>query len=69
MLAAPPPREKPLTCFQIVCPELDNVIANLELMPLRRNESKKDKVESRQLQTAEQLYRAGWQWLAEGAVI
>jgi hypothetical protein len=44
-----------------MCPELDNVIATLESMLLRRHESKKDKMESRQPQTAEQLYRAGWQ--------
>lgn len=42
-----------------VCPELDNVIANLELMPLRRNSSKRDKVETRQVQQAQALHRAG----------
>jgi hypothetical protein len=41
------------------CPELDNVIANLELMPLRANESKNAKVGPRQLQKAEELHRAG----------
>lgn len=42
-----------------VCPQLDKVIANLELMPLRMNQSKNDKVGDRQLQTAEELHRAG----------
>ena len=42
-----------------VCPELDNVIANLELMPLRANQSKNAKVGSRQLQKAQELHRAG----------
>jgi hypothetical protein len=42
-----------------VCPELDNVIANLELMPLRANESKNAKVGSRQQQKATDLHRGG----------
>lgn len=42
-----------------VCPELDNVIANLELMPMRRNASKNDRVEARQVQKAQALSRAG----------
>jgi hypothetical protein len=42
-----------------VCPELDHVIANLELMPLRLNESKNDKVGARQLQKAAEFDRAG----------
>jgi hypothetical protein len=42
-----------------VCPELDNVLANLELMPMRRNSSKRDKVEARQVQKAEELHLAG----------
>lgn len=42
-----------------VCPELGNVIANLEEMPLRLNESKNDKVGTRQLQKAEAFHRAG----------
>lgn len=42
-----------------VSPELDNVIANLELMPLRANSKKKDGVGSRQVQKAEELHRAG----------
>jgi hypothetical protein len=42
-----------------VCPELDNVIANLELMPLRMNESKNDKIGARQLDLAGKLYSAG----------
>jgi len=42
-----------------VVPELDNVIANLELMPLRVNESKNAKVGERQLALAEKLHAAG----------
>ena len=42
-----------------VVPELDNVIANLELMPLRMNESKNAKVGERQLALAEKLRAAG----------
>jgi hypothetical protein len=38
-----------------VVPELDNVIANLELMPLRMNESKNDKVGARQLALGKEL--------------
>ena len=42
-----------------VVPELDNVIANLELMPLRMNESKNSHVGERQLSLAEKLHAAG----------
>jgi hypothetical protein len=42
-----------------VVPELDNVIANLELMPLRINESKNDKIGDRQRDLAKKFYRAG----------
>ncbi len=42
-----------------VCPELDNVIANLELMPLRMNESKNAKVGERQLSLAKTFRAAG----------
>jgi len=42
-----------------VCPELDNVIANLELMPLRMNESKNAKVGERQLSLAKKFRAAG----------
>ena len=42
-----------------VCPDLDNVIANLELMPLRMNESKHDKIGDRQLDLAKKLHAAG----------
>jgi hypothetical protein len=38
---------------------LDNVIANLELMPLRMNESKNAKIEDRQLSHAQKPYQAG----------
>lgn len=42
-----------------VCPELDNVIANLELMPLRMNESKNARVGERQLSLAKKFRAAG----------
>ena len=42
-----------------VAPELDNVIANLELMPLRANERKNDKVFKRQRQLAATFHQAG----------
>jgi hypothetical protein len=42
-----------------VCPELDNVIANLELMPLRMNESKNDKIGDRQRDMAKKFHQAG----------
>jgi hypothetical protein len=42
-----------------VAPELDNVIANLELLPLRVNEAKNDKVGARQLDLARKLQKAG----------
>ena len=42
-----------------VTPELDNVIANLELMPLRMNEEKNAKIGDRQRDLAKKFYRAG----------
>jgi hypothetical protein len=42
-----------------VAPELDNVIANLELLPLKLNEGKNDKVGARQLDLARKLKKAG----------
>jgi hypothetical protein len=42
-----------------VVPELDNVIANLELMPLRANEGKNAKVGTRQLDLGRKLRKAG----------
>jgi len=42
-----------------VVSELDNVIANLELRPLRMNESENARVGERQLALAEQLHAAG----------
>jgi len=42
-----------------VCPELDNVIANLELMPRRMNESKNDRVGARQVDLARKFNTAG----------
>jgi hypothetical protein len=42
-----------------VCPELDNVIASLELLPLRVNESKNDKIGDRQRDLAAKLFEAG----------
>ena len=40
-------------------PKLDNVIANLELLPLKLNEKKNDKVGDHQLSHAQKLYDAG----------
>lgn len=42
-----------------VVPELDNVIANLELMPMRMNAGKKDKVGERQIELGKKLNKAG----------
>ena len=42
-----------------VVPELDNVIANLELMPMRMNASKNDKIGDRQRDMAKKFYQAG----------
>lgn len=42
-----------------VVPELDNVIANLELMPLKLNEGKNAKIGARQLDLARKLHKAG----------
>jgi hypothetical protein len=42
-----------------VVAELDNVIANLELMPLRVNEKKNDKIGDRQRSLARKLFEAG----------
>ena len=42
-----------------VVPELDNVIANLELMPLRMNEKKNAKMGARQRDMAKKFYQAG----------
>lgn len=42
-----------------VCLELDNVIANLELLPQRLNSAKGDRVGARQLALAQTLARAG----------
>jgi hypothetical protein len=42
-----------------ICPELDNVIPNLELMPLKMNMSKAAKIGQRQVDTACRLNRAG----------
>ncbi len=41
-----------------VAPELDSVIANLELMPLRANEHKSDRIGSRQRSLAKKLNQA-----------
>ena len=40
-------------------PQLDNVIANLELLPLRVNASKRDKMGSRQRALTKKLRQAG----------
>lgn len=42
-----------------IVPELDNVIANLELMPLRVNQAKGDKIGDRQRDLARKLHAAG----------
>ena len=42
-----------------IVPELDNVVANLELMPLKMNQSKNDKVGDRQRSLAQKLHAAG----------
>ncbi|HOW67743.1 MAG TPA: hypothetical protein PK256_20890 [Verrucomicrobiota bacterium] len=42
-----------------VAPELDNVIANLELMPSRMNSAKRDRIGSRQRDMAKKLHQAG----------
>ena len=42
-----------------VVPELDNVIANLELMPLRMNERKNAHLGQRQRDLAQKLFEAG----------
>ncbi len=47
------------TIPRAVVPELDNVIANLELMPLRMNESKNDKIGDRQRDMAKKFHHAG----------
>jgi CRISPR/Cas system Type II protein with McrA/HNH and RuvC-like nuclease domain len=42
-----------------VCPEADNVIANLQLMPLSENRRKGDSVGQPELDHALKLHRAG----------
>lgn len=42
-----------------VAPELDNCIANLELMPLRQNQSKSDAIGPKQRELAKKLHAAG----------
>jgi len=42
-----------------VVPELDNVIANLELMPMAMNSAKKDKIGDRQVSLAKSFHAAG----------
>ena len=46
-------------CPRAVVLELDNVIANLELMPARMNSSKRDRVGDRQIDLARKLRKAG----------
>jgi hypothetical protein len=41
-----------------VAPELDNVIANLELMPRRMNAGKRDRVGERQVDLARKFHEA-----------
>lgn len=54
--------EKPATklCNFAFAPELEWVIANLELMPLRMNIGKKDKMGPRQLDLPQRFKVAGW---------
>lgn len=61
-------RRGPYTGYQLsvdhiipraVAPELDNVIANLELMPQRMNARKNAKIGQRQRALAEKFYTAG----------
>ena len=42
-----------------VAPELDRIIANLELLPIRLNQRKSDSVGERQVSLARKLHRAG----------
>jgi hypothetical protein len=42
-----------------IAPELDNVIANLELMPLTVNQKKNDKIGDRQVSMAKAFHAAG----------
>jgi len=42
-----------------VAPELDNCIANLELLPLKLNQSKNDKTGALQIDLARKLHSAG----------
>ena len=42
-----------------IAPELDNVIANLELLPLKLNEGKSDKIGARQVSMAKAFHSAG----------
>ncbi len=44
---------------QAVAPELDNVLANLEFMPLSANQSKGDSIGQRQRDLAKELHAAG----------
>lgn len=44
---------------RVIAVELDNVIANLELMPLSVNQAKKDKIGDRQVSLAKALHKAG----------
>ena len=52
-----------------VVPELDNVVANLELLPVRMNQSKGDKIGQRQLDLARKLNEAGLLSQAEMKVV
>ena len=42
-----------------VCPELDNVIANLEFMPMRMNSAKGDRISTCQIALAQTFQQAG----------
>jgi hypothetical protein len=53
------PAEADYIIPRAVVPALDNVIANLELMPLKLNEKKTYKVGERQVSHAEKLHAVG----------
>ena len=42
-----------------VCAELDTILANLELMPMRMNSSKSDSISERQVDMAKKFHAAG----------
>lgn len=51
-------RSSSFVIFHSVAPQLDKVIANLELLPLRMNVAKKDELGPRQKALADRLRKA-----------